>query len=458
MSFDVRKEEQTSLLNERAKGSQASPGLQISTNKYRLGPEDGARFEFCNELLAKLRTHWIDHATEEKFLKLASILDLHGCAMFGGLMDVDRFQQLIVEYNRLQDDKGNRTFLHSYINLANHPGFLTEDCYNEAFAHPLLIALIAYAMGGAVRITDIRAKDTEPISANAQDNMLHIDNTPFRQEFKVLIGWRKGVSKGPSGQNFTYLPGTHKGNRDVLFDDSGLPWSTERDSLFVSDAAIDKLFKFQKDVTGHGEEVIEAQYSKQPLTITFAAGALVHHRYRTESGNPRSCMIAAFHVCSDNPGSLVTADRFKGKPASLAESLIGPRDEQSTPSFFSLLVEQAQSIELKLSQIFDQSHHSTLIKTEDLRLRDTHLSLWRKAVLGAPYTSCIKLTRNKVLSGRQIESYDDLTNLLSSIMMYDKHGLLQLILYHDGREEIRKVSRKKIGEINHATIATRLAE
>lgn len=61
---------------------------------------------------------------------------------------------------------------------------------------PLMIALISYAVGGPIRMIDARGKDAEPLSVLAQDNMLHIDNTPFNDEYKILITWRRGTAQG----------------------------------------------------------------------------------------------------------------------------------------------------------------------------------------------------------------------------------------------------------------------
>jgi hypothetical protein len=70
------------------------------------------------------------------------------------------------------------------VNLANHPDFLADKEFNEAFLHPILVALVSYRVGGPIRAVDARGKDAEPISVLAQDNMLHIDNTPFNDEYK----------------------------------------------------------------------------------------------------------------------------------------------------------------------------------------------------------------------------------------------------------------------------------
>ena len=42
---------------------------------------------------------------------------------------------------------------------------------------------------------------------------------------------------------------------------------------------------------------------------------------------------------------------------------------------------------------------------------------------------------------------------LAVVIMYDKHGFLQPILYEDRQEEIRKASRKRIGELKYENIA-----
>ena len=95
-----------------------------------------------------------------------------------------------------------------------------------------------------MRITDIRGKDTQPISVNAQDNMLHIDNTPFTEEYKILVGWENGIPRALLGQNFTYLPGTHKGNRHIRLDEFDHPWSTENESIFLTNEIVDDIFEF----------------------------------------------------------------------------------------------------------------------------------------------------------------------------------------------------------------------
>jgi hypothetical protein len=454
-ALDVPVELQASLLHERASGQRAVPGLHLNTVQHRQRIPTATQIDFRVKLLRILRQGWKNDETEAKFLEAVNMIESDGCALFGGLIDPSIFEQLVAEYDKVLLQSGNNTFMHSYVNLANELDFLRGGNYIDAFGHPLLIALIAYLMGGAIRMVDFRGKNTDPISINAQDNMLHVDNTPFKEEYKVLLNWRRGKAKGPSGQNFTFLPWTHKGNRDILKDDSGLPWSTERDSLFVSHDAINGLFDFQKETKGISR-VVEATHPDQPLAILFPAGALVHHRYRTEGGDPRSCIITAYHLSSKHPGHIVDLPQISGRKKTLIEFLVGHQDEHSNDDFLDLLLSESQRIEDKIQELFQPSHPSTLIDLEPLALKGERLSQWRNAVVAAPSPLTIKLNRNLHLSGTDFSGLEALTEALAAIMMYDKHGLLQLILYEDGREEIRKPARKLIGEMKKDAITIRL--
>jgi hypothetical protein len=231
LSINVSEQQRSNLLQERAGVPLAIPGLHVDTAKYRRGPTPEAKRSFQADLLAALRGLWANKDTEARFLRFIDILDTNGSVILGGLIETSAFERLISEYSKILRESGTQGFMHTYVNMADHPDFLSNRSFNDAFAHPLLIAAIAYQMGGPIRITDVRGKDTDPISVNAQDNMLHIDNTPFRNEYKVLVGWERNLPKGPSGQNFAFLPGTHRGNRDILLDDNNQPFSSERESL-----------------------------------------------------------------------------------------------------------------------------------------------------------------------------------------------------------------------------------
>lgn len=452
LSLTTTEEERASLIASIISIS-ANPRISVEANEYRSGPDPTSKAVFRRALLKELRKGWQNAATEARFIRLVEVLESDGCAVFAGLIDPVAFQHLIDEFTGIMTGSGSHAFLHSFAHLIEFPEFLKNSAYNDAFIHPLLVALMAYAMGGPVRMTDARGKDTEPISVQAQDNMLHIDNTPFREEYKVLLGWEKGQVKGPTGQNFTFLPGTHKGNRPIRMDEHSQPWSTENDSLFITDDSIDSVFAFQSDITGRRPKVVEVEYPDQPITVLFSAGSVVHHRYRNIGGNPRSCVITAFHLASDHPGSLVRSET-DGNPKSVADILMGHQDGSESSEFCAILGLKASAIESKVSEILSEDHHSILVDTSSLELTGEKYIRWRKIVINAPSATTLKIEANNYISfADSAISKDLLVQKLAAAMAYDKHGLLDLIIYMDGHEEIRKPARKSVYTMTREKIA-----
>ncbi|KAI9742903.1 MAG: hypothetical protein M1818_003632 [Claussenomyces sp. TS43310] len=451
-------DEEKALLFPQLPQASSMPQVSLGTNQFRNGPDVTVKQKFRDDLLRELRNGWKDtEATEARFIRLVEVLQRDGCAVFAGLIDVERFQQLIDDYSKIMEKVGTRAFLHSFSNLIEHPDFLKNTVYNHAVIHPLLVALMAYMMGGPIRMTDVRGKDTQPISINSQDNMLHIDNSPFREEYKILLGWERSSPRGPSGQNFTFLPGTHKGNRHIRSEESALPWSTENDSIFLTNEAIDGVFSFQKDITGLGPTVVEVQYPEKPISVLFNAASLVHHRYRTEHGSPRSCVIAAFDLASDNPGALTPIERKKA-PQSLAELLLGYQNGTQVQTFCSLLAFDAPNIESTINDILNENLESILVDTAPLTLSGDRLISWKESVINAPFTTSIKLEAQHFLHyAEESISQELLIKKLTAAMDYDKHCLLDLIIYQDGHEEVRKRARKQVWTMGTEEIAQRLA-
>ncbi|KAF2715973.1 hypothetical protein K431DRAFT_308166 [Polychaeton citri CBS 116435] len=429
----------------------SAPRINIQANEFRGGPDATSKEVFRRTLLARLRSHWTI-ATEAQFIRLINILERDGCAVFAGLIDVEPFAKLIDDFSQIMTDSGSQAFLHYFANLVDHPDLLRAPEYNDAIIHPLLVALISYAMGGPVRMTDARGKDTQPISVNAQDNMLHVDNTPFREEYKILLGWEKDKVKGPTGQNFTFLPGTHKGNRFVRENDQSQPWSTENDSLFITEESIQNVFQFQKDITGCKPTVVEVEYPEQPITVLFSAGSLVHHRYRNNGGSTRSCVIAAFHLAYDHPGALLDVEDG-AKPESIADVLLQYQDGTNIDAFCSMIASRADDIESKILELLDDEHHSILVDVASLTLSGERFARWQEITINAPQATQLKFEAGNYIShtgtciGRSV-----LVKRLAAAMAYDKHGLLDLIIYKDGHEEIRKPARKSVWTMSRETL------
>ncbi|KAF7920085.1 hypothetical protein BELL_0007g00450 [Botrytis elliptica] len=92
------------------------------------------------------------------------------------------------------------------------------------------------------------------------------------------------------------------------------------------------------------------------------------------------------------------------------------------------------------------THPSTILDLEPFEPNGERLSAWHDTVVNVPTPLKYKYDRNVKFSGAEFSSIEECTAALATIMMYDKCGLLQMVLYQDGREEIRKPARKIVGE------------
>ncbi|MCF6764941.1 hypothetical protein L3V82_04075 [Thiotrichales bacterium 19S3-7] len=386
-------------------------------------------------------------AYTEIFLEMAKSLHQKGAMIFADLINQEAFAELVANYDVLLDTHGNKSWIHSYVNLANHLDYLANGNFNQAFMHPLLIALVSYQIGAPVRLVDARAKNAEPMSIKAQDNMLHIDNTPFNDEYKIIVTWEKGKVSGPKGQNFVVIPGTHHASRNCLVDEDGVAWSTENGSIFITEDTVDNVFDIQHKVTDTAKpQVVEVTHPDKPLTTVFAAGSLVHHRYRTEAGYSRSCMILALHSAYDNPGQFVDhqyLDKFEQD--SLNQYLIGCNHAEAL--FFDALSETAHTIALKVNDLGSDASSCEVIEQSTRQLDSLELAEWKHAVTKAPTVEDVKRTQNYLNLGQSCSELE-YKQQLKKMMMIDKHGPLDLILYEDAHEEIRKWARNRIREMN----------
>lgn len=395
----------------------------------------------------------------KELLKMFNIIEIEGAIIFGDLISRDCFQKLVEKYDALLTEYGSKSWIHSYLNLGNHQSFLADQTFDKAFLHPLLITLIAYYVGGPVRVVDARAKDANPLSIQAQDNMLHIDNTPFNDEFKIIVTWEKSKPSGPKGQSFVFIPGTHKGVRQCSINKNGEAYSTENDSIFIKPETIQRVFDVQKQVLGvHNPIVVEAKHDKKPLTTVFAAGSLVHHRYRTEEGSARSCIILAFHRAADNPGQFVSSKNLdkQFQPGTLNHFLFNYQGDDSEDVFFNALRSCASEIAIKIRDIYSKESSSEIIENIARTLTKNELVVWKRHVTEAPTVEEKKVKELNFPLGKTISNDDFMMFLGSGMMMFDKHGPLNLILYEEAHEEIRKWARNRIREINCAQLQARL--
>jgi hypothetical protein len=393
----------------------------------------------------------------EQFEGLANSLEKDGALVFTELDTTEAFLALIENYRKISDHSGNKSSLHLFVNFANHLDFLSNTSFNRSFFHPAFIALIAYQMGDVIRLVDARAKDAEPISVLASDNMLHIDNNPFEEEYKIILSWEKDKPSGPKGQNFTFLPGTHKGVRNYLIDKEGRAWTTENRSIFITEEGVNKIMEFQKRILQiNAPYVVEANYPRKPLSILFNAGALVHHRYRTKEGSARSCVTLTFHRAKDNPGKFAFLNARQ--KCSLNNFLFGDNDGQAREEFIEALSSEASEIATLIVQLSDTTAKNggvQKVALHELRLSAKEVEIWKEAITKAPTLEKLKIQKYEFPKSSQI-AFSDFVKLIENWMSFDKHSPLDLILYCDNHEEIRKWARKRIREMDAKQLSSRL--
>jgi len=98
---------------------------------------------YRSQLLMMLGNSWAqqvgsDRAQEmvDQFIELAAHLDENGAVIFGAILSSENFQKLIDKYTEILEGSGSKSWIHAYVNLANHPDFLTDKEFNGAFLHP----------------------------------------------------------------------------------------------------------------------------------------------------------------------------------------------------------------------------------------------------------------------------------------------------------------------------------
>jgi len=393
-----------------------------------------------------------------RFNHLAETIDNDGALVIGDMIDREAFAGLVQEYDSLIDEHGSGSLLHSYVNLRSHPNFLLNEKFNRAFFHPLAIALMSRQVGGAVRIVDARAKDAGPVSAHAQDNMLHVDeNGAMRSgsEMKMNLSWEKGHPSGPKGQNFTFLPGTHKGLRQSQEGVDG-PYFTEADSVFRTPESIQQVFTLQRQMRGGEDTVSEMKDPERPLSAIFVASDLVHQRYRTEEGEPRSGLIVAFHPTAIVPGEYVDGyEPADPERLTLEESLFGIHNGNPDEEFSEMLTRYSSEIAEKVDEAFEAGQ---IIYADERALSLDGMKAWFKAATEAPTVEEIKREAAYFPLGSELNSDDFMALLSGQMMHYDKHASIYMILYPDGHEAVRKWARNANREMKSDVLEARLQE
>ncbi|MBO0882916.1 MAG: hypothetical protein J2P17_21785, partial [Mycobacterium sp.] len=230
----------------------------------------------------------------------------------------------------------------------------------------------------------------------------------------------------------------------------------ENASIFTTTDSIREVFDAQVQLCGQDNPtVVEITDSERPLSAVFAAGSLVHHRFRTTSGHARSCVILAFHRVADNPGRLVS-DVADTPDASLSELLTSAvSDESYQQRFITSLCAAAREIAELLVKWTKASRRPVPLPLQEKQVDRPRFAEWMSAATEAPSVREIR-NREQVIPYGEVLSREEFFDLIRRLMWFDKHVPLDLILYHDNREEPRKWARNLIREISADRLRERL--
>lgn len=365
-------------------------------------------------------------------------VDDDGAVSMTRILPTETFAAAQRAYDAEMKVRGSRGSIHSYLNVARADALLQVPEVWQLFAHPLLLALVSSHLGAPVKLVDLRGKDTEPLNVVARDNTLHLDNTPFMDELKILVSWTRGTTTGPSGQGFTYLPRTHHLYRNAFRGPDGGMMSDEDGCIFATKHQVDLALESQAQMPGSvGPRVISLTDLTGPCHTVFPASRLIHHRYRTTEGSPRSALIASFHRIDDRSNYV--------RPAFAQdagyESLLAPASEhqffEALESHGTLLVEGLDRLRRAPEALVDTASHE---------LRGSALTDWYSRQCAG--TNLGQLTAGALSNGGGALP----TERAATRLRYDLQGPLNMPLFGNMREEDRKSARIAIREMSSEQI------
>ncbi|UUU30013.1 hypothetical protein JIX56_08985 [Streptomyces sp. CA-210063] len=368
---------------------------------------------------------------------LSRALAREGAVSTTGLLAASQFDDFRQTYDAEMRAGGSRGTLHSYLNIASSTPLLTNPGLWDTVAHPLFVVLIAYALGGPIKMIDMRAKDTYPVDVVARDNTLHLDNSPFIDEYKVVVTWKLGSAKGPSGQGLTYLPRTNRLFRQCFVEADGSVWSDEDACIFPSESRVDEVLTAQAGfIEGPDPLVVHLTDLDAPCHTIFAASRLVHHRYRTSTGAARSAVMASFHRTDDSEEQL--GSKEPGHTPLKQFLVTGGSQER----FLSAVHHEKPAIEAALDQ---------LSARPDLLVDPRRHSLTGEAFTQWYSRQCAGVTLNNLRTRQMSQKTADRTSPVGRLvqrLQFDLQGPLNMPFFADMREARRKRARIWLREMS----------
>lgn len=383
----------------------------------------------------------------KEFLEMAKELMKYGLSTFRDFVDRDTFQAFIDAYDNKIADKSesakSTAFGFTFHNFQSDKDFLTDTKFKESFSHPLLIALIAYAMGGPIRLVDVRGKNAEPGLTMVRDNGPHVDDNPFNDEWKLLITWMvdhpsgKSFNRGPQGQSFVSAPGTEKlVRRDATEYGANFKNPFELLELLKEQSASNEIF------------FIEAK-DERPLSTLFEASHQMHHRKRSPDESARGCVIFAYHLVDveSKPGTYLKEDKNISDPLDrfvMCGEVSDAKISEVNNHFIAIINDKKNKVQDKLREM---ASRRVIIPATEKMMTGEQLIKYFKLLIHTYKAEFLQSKAELRIQPEDLIEPDKVRQKLrEQIGETDKHYDLDLIIYPDKREQIRKVPRTALRE------------
>lgn len=391
----------------------------------------------------------MDAILGENFKTIAAVFQEKGLGMFRDFCETAIFQKFIDEYDRRMDEASKSALKYYFLEFQNKLDFLTNPDFKDVFSHPLIIALVAYQIGGPIRLVGVRGKNAEAELTMVRDNGPHVDDNPFNDEWKLLITWLldesgKSLNSGPQGQPFISIIETQKMVRSK---------ATEFGANFKNPLELLELFKHP--MLKNKAFFVEVQDAR-PNWAIFEASHQIHHRKRDDRESARGCIIFAYHLVDQESAPVPYALNAELSSCSTLEKFVmgdtayDKSIAEINQYFLNLIQENKTSIEAKLAELAN----GKFIAVEEKMMSAPQLVDY--------FNLIIRTYKQEYLESRSEMRFQlaELTSaisdpnsaisvakkLLESAGEYDKHYDLDLKVYPNKIEQIRKIPRTAIRE------------
>lgn len=393
--------------------------------------------------------HNMDIILGENFKIMAEIFQKKGLGMFRDFCEPAIFQKFIDEYDHRMDEASKSALKYYFLEFQNKLDFLTNPEFKDVFSHPLIIALIAYQIGGPIRLVGVRGKNAEAELTMVRDNGPHVDDNPFNDEWKLLITWLldengKSLNHGPQGQPFISIIETQKMVRSK---------ATEFGANFKNPLELLELFKHP--MLKQQAFFVEVQ-DERPNWAIFEASHQIHHRKRDDTESARGCIIFAYHLVDQEsiptpyaPNSELTGcsqlEKFVMGDLSYDKSIA-----EINQYFLNLIQENKAQIEDKLTELangkFIAVEEKMMTAPQLVNYFNLIIRTYKKEYLESRSEMRFQLTELTSAIDNPINAAQVAKKLLESSGEYDKHYDLDLKVYPNKIEQIRKIPRTAIRE------------